>query len=478
MVASATATFFCGATYFLHFLALGFSSFPLQTHLRSVLSPSLASLVTSITPIASCSTYFMFKYAEKRGWTGSPRWMLFWASIVLACFQFMLGWRMHASANGGYILGPVIDLAACLLLMGCVQTGIMTLLNHIGVSTMGDYAYTARASGSAGYMVAVMLMGAIGSSNAQIANWHLFVGSSLCLVHSVFAFAGWYLLRKYDKATGLAKPRENRLAGDSRPPASDHDRWQWRELILLVWLVAICEMSYGLFAHEFLTLMYDSSGYFVFATAVAIEIAMLLIIPFFPRLKAKLLFVGPLGWMCLFAGCLIATQGFAPMGVFALGLALNCPFQISTNEHAHKMNPSVMGVASMTLAQSIGYMTATLLSVGISRIQPGPVGQWIVVLPISILAFVLAVRKLTRKDSAFDVNDLGKPSGVSRLGSIPSTKERANNLESGLGTDDPSADAQDIHVIVLDALSSGVGVVTEARPNPRKLVGSNADAHS
>jgi len=321
-------------------------------------------------------------------------------------------------------------------------------------------------------------MGLMGSSDDQIAKWHLFIGCSLCVVHAAFAFAAWFFLRDFDEASGLSTVSKTLDSRTASIEPSRHDRWKWRELLLIVWLIAICEMSYGLFAHEFLTRTYGANGYFLFAFAVAIEIGLLLAMPYFPMLKSKLLFVGPLGWMCLFGGCLIATQGMTPMGFFVIGLALNCPFQISANEHAHRMNPSVMGVASMTLAQSVGYMTATLISVGVSRVQPGPAAQWLVVLPISILALVLAVRKLTRQDSSFDIHDLGQASGMTGHRGVPSPQERTNNFESSLGSDDPCADAQDIHVIVLDALTSRVGVVAETRPNARKLVGSNTHANS
>lgn len=390
---------------------------------------------------------------------------------------------MHQAESGDFVVGPLVDVAICLLMLGCVQSSVMTLLNHIGVSTMGDYAYTVRAAGSAGYMVAVMLMGAIGRTDSEIARWHLFIGAAISVGHAVLAMVAWLGLRAVDAheassdasklvaepPTHLKEPSDQKLSN----PRSD-----WIELLTIVWLVAICEMSYGLYAHEFMTKTFGYLGYFVFSAAVAIEIILLLVMPFFPKLKAKLLFVGPLGWLLLFSGCILATLGFAPLGLFGLALALNCPFQISTNEHAHRINSSVMGVASMTLAQSLGYVTATIIASIAASFRAGPMLLWLLVLPLSMLALALAIRKLARQNSAFDVDDLSEPSGVAGGRAISSAQKRPNHLESMLRADHSGADAQDIHVVMLDPLPGGVGVVAKTSANPRELVGGNTHSNS
>jgi hypothetical protein len=446
----------------------------------------------------------MFRFAERHGWTRSPRLMLFCTSLATAVLQLLLGWRMNQAESGDFIVGPLVDVAICLLMLGCVQSSVMTLLNHIGVSTMGDYAYTVRAAGSAGYMVAVILMGAVGRTDSEIAQWHLFIGSAISLGHAILALAAWLGLRAVDAhqasvdAIKQVVEPQNHFAESSKRPdqeqASDrksaaslqfkearpttNPRSDWIELLTIVWLVAICEMSYGLYAHEFMTKTFGYLGYFVFSAAVAIEIILLLVMPFFPKLKAKLLFVGPLGWLLLFSGCILATLGFAPLGLFGLALALNCPFQISTNEHAHRINSSVMGVASMTLAQSLGYVTATIIASIAASFRAGPMLLWLLVLPLSMLALALAVRKLARQNSAFDVDDLSEPSGVAGGRAISSAQKRPNHLESMLRADDSGADAQDIHVVMLDPLPSGIGIVAKAGANPRELVGGNTHSNS
>ena len=480
---TAASIFFSGTTYFIHFLALGFSSFPLQTHLRQVLTPASASLVASIATIAACITYFFFRYAESRGWTKSPRLVLFCTAVGVAILQLLLGWRMHQTTMGNVLLGPVIDIAMCILLLGCVQSSTMTLLNHIGVSTMGDHAYSVRAAGSAGYMLALVLMGSAGSSAKTLADYHLFIGATISLCHAIFAFLAWRILPAPDHMYQVVSNESGvkQKSTDTKNLTPDQrltNQWEWYGLLLLVWMVAICEMSYGLYAHEFLTTTYGNYGYFVFAGAVAIEIGVLIAMPFLPSMKRQLLFVGPLGWVLLFGGCLMATQGYGAFGLFAIALALNCPFQISTNAHAHRLNPSVMGVASMTLAQSIGYMTATLIASLASRFGVGPTPLWLVALPLAMLALVLAIRKLSRQDAAFDINNFGEPSGVSGSRIVSGSQKRPNNLEGRFGADDASSDAENIHVIVLDALASGVSVVAQTSSDTGKLVRRHANANS
>ena len=480
MERTASAIFFSGATYFVHFLALGFSSFPLQTHLRRVLTPSTASLVASVIPIAACLTYFLFRFAEARGWTRSPRWMLFCAAVGLGLLQLLLGWRMHHAMLGNYLIGPLVDLAMCLLLLGCVQSSIMTLLNHIGVSTMGDYAYTVRAAGSAGYMAALLILGSFNTTDEQVEKMHLFVGASVSVCHASIAFLAWLMLPSEFGQLDYVHPKNDRLPNPEMVQGDNRfvDNWEWFGLLLLVWLVGICEMSYGLYAHEFLTQTYGNYGYFVFALAVAIEIGLLMSMPFFPGLKRKLLFVGPVAWILLFSGCLLATQGMTYFGVLGLSLALNCPFQISTNEHAHRMNPSVMGVASMTLAQSVGYVTATLISSITSGLHRGPGLLWMTVLPLAGLALVLAIRKLARQDATLYVDNFGKASSMSRHGAVSSTKKRPDDFEGRFGPDNPGTDAQDIQIIMLDPLTGRVGVVAETSTNTGELVRRHAHANS
>ena len=478
---TASSVFFAGTTYFVHFLALGFSSFPLQTHLRNVLTPASASLVASIAPIAACITYFFFRYAESRGWTKSPRMVLFVVAVGVAFLQLILGWRLNQTSVGTTLLGPVVDIAMCMLMLGCVQSSTMTLLNHIGVSTMGNHAYSVRAAGSAGYMVALLLMGSFGSSAELVAEYHLFIGAAISLCHAIFAFLAWRLLpitTPKNALTDSTDPSEHAAPNFRKNLLAKSNRLEWFGLLLLVYMVAICEMSYGLYAHEFLTNTYGNYGYFVFAGAVAIEIAVLTTMPFVPGLRRQLLFVGPLGWILLFSGCLMATQGFGAFGLFGLALALNCPFQISTNEHAHRMNPSVMGVASMTLAQSIGYTTATVIASIASRFGVGPAPLWMVALPLAMLALMLAVRKLAQQNAALDVDNLGEASSVTGGGAIACTKKRPDDFEGRFRTNDTCSDAEDIHVIVLDALASGVSVVAKTSPDAGKLVRRHANANS
>ncbi len=389
-----------GGSYFIHFLALGFASFPLQTHLRQLLSPSSASLIASVIPVAACLTYFIFRFAEARMWTQSPQRLLAIVAVLVCGLQWLLGWRLQGIGGAVSVWDPVVDAAVCLLLMGCAHSTCMTLLNHIGIATLGKHAFTVRAAGSAGYMLAVVLMGTLWSDPLDIANHHLFIACAISGLHAAFAVVGYvYLSSRPTVHLGSSHDAPVAGPGSSGQPKTSKSvqaGWAWWGLLALVWMVAMCEMSYGLYAHEFLTKTYGSNGYFLFAGAIAIEIALLLGMPWLPTFHQRLLFVGPLGWMALLGGCLIALGGIQSMGIFALALALNCPFQISANEHAHKINGSILGVASMALAQSLGYMSATLLSALVSDASTGPRNLWLCTLPIAGVALILAIYRLAR----------------------------------------------------------------------------------
>jgi hypothetical protein len=451
-------------------------------------------MVAGLIPIAACATYFLLRFAENKGWTKYPQRTQFVAAVGVAIMQCVLGFRLQGLAEGHSFFGPAIDIAICLLLLGCLQSSVMTLLNHISVATMGSLAYTVRASGSAGYMVALMIMGAVGGDWFTIEKQHLFVGSCISGLHCLLALGACFFVPECPEEPTIPKQH------NANTPSTTSQKLEWMGLLTLVWLVAICEMSYGLYSHEFLTKTYGELGYFVFATAVGVEIAILLVIPIFPQLKKRLLFVGPLGWTILFTGCIASMFGMPALGFCGIALALNCPFQISTNEHAHRMNPSVMGIASMTLAQSLGYVTAAILSSVCARItileqvlptmpattmpattMPAttmPATLWILVLPLATLALVLAVRKLARENSSLDIDDLGQSSSVAGSGGISSVEKSASDFKGDFGPDHTSTDAEDVHIVVLDPLASRVSVVAQACSNARELVSSHADSHS
>lgn len=419
---TAVSIFFSGGACFIHFLSLGFASFPLQTHLRHALTPATASLVASVLPLASCLTYFFFRFAEARSWTRSPQIMWVALAAGVGLMQMGLGFKLQSTAANSWWIGPAIDVAGCLLLLGCVQSSCMTVLNHIGVATMGAHAYTVRAAGSAGYMLAVMLMGAIGAQSRTISDWHLFIGAGFSLVHVAFALLSLCFVR-WSGPSQLPRvapnPKSASIIATHRDAALDTEPYQsrssalrvstrqWWGLLLLVWMVAMCEMSYGLYSHEFLTSTYGSFGYFMFAGSIALEILLLLAMPMFPALKQRLLFVGPVGWITLLSGCLLATAGWPMMGFSAAALALNCPFQVSANEHAHQMHRSMVGIASMTLAQSLGYMSATILSTLLSMQSPGPVLLWSCMLPVAMGSLMLALWQMAKQRSNVDRDMLG-----------------------------------------------------------------------
>ncbi len=355
-----------GGAYFLHFSSLGFASFPLQTHLRSIHSASVGSLIASAFPIAAILTYFFFRFAEDRGWTRSPGKLLFGVAIAVMFMQGLLGLHLEMAQTNRSMFDPILGTVLCVLLLGCSQSTCMTLLNHFGVSVMGSHAYSVRAAGSAGYMLAIVALGVLIPHYESIGRYHLFLGAACALLHVTFVAWNLRTLRPHE-VDPLFAAREPKQAErrDERGSAVRLQGIVWAGLIALVWLVAFCEMSYGLYSHEFLTTMYPAYGYYLFAGGIFLEIVLLVVLPHFPKVRSGLLFLGPLGWILLFSGCFLAQQGWWLFGALNVSLALNCPFQISANETSHALRSSVLGVATMMLAQSLGYISATLFAAGI-----------------------------------------------------------------------------------------------------------------
>lgn len=355
--------------YFLHFSSLGFASFPLQTHLRKVHSPALGSLIASVFPIAAILTYFFFRYAERRGWTKSPGLLLLCVASAVVLMQSALGLQLEFAASERPWIPPLLGTTICILLLGCSQSSCMTILNHFGVSIMGPHAYSVRAAGSAGYMLAIVLMGALIPRFEAIGQYHLFLGSSCALLHTCFIAWNLRSLRHFTSYPATSKPAvANHLETTDNAPLRNRrsiEKFLWAGLIALVWLVAFCEMSYGLYSHEFLTTNYQAYGYYLFAAGILFEILLLLILPHFPQIRKRLLFLGPLGWLLLFGSCFLVEYGWWMFGAFNFALALNCPFQISANETSHTLHSNMLGVATMMLAQSLGYITATLTAAAI-----------------------------------------------------------------------------------------------------------------
>jgi hypothetical protein len=58
----------------------------------------------------------------------------------------------------------------------------------------------------------------------------------------------------------------------------------------------------------------------------------------------------------------------------------------------------------------------------------------------------------------------------------PVTQEGVHDIEGECGTDDSRSHYQDIHVVMLDTLVCGVGIVAYRRADPRHFVGGDANA--
>lgn len=63
---------------------------------------------------------------------------------------------------------------------------------------------------------------------------------------------------------------------------------------------------------------------------------------------------------------------------------------------------------------------------------------------------------------------------MSFLGGVSSAEEGFDDFKGQFGSDDTGTDAQNVHIIVFDPLSGGVGVVAQASTNSWEFVSSDA----
>ena len=407
--------------FFLHFLSLGFAVFPLQTHLRQVHPVATASIIASVIPVAGLLTLLFFRFAERRQWTQYPTRLLLLAAICVAILQPTLGWQLSMTRAQANLLPAFLETSLCLLALASAHACCMNLLNHLAVANLANHAYSARAAGSAGYAVAILATAALLSDEQAVIDYHLFLAAICAVAHSLFIAANLLIPHRHPsednslKTTKMSQSRrtaQTASAGQSPSPGSpspgtpstgtpghspQSDSWRWRALILLVALTAFCEAAFGLYSHEFLTRTYGDTGYYLFALTILLETALLLGLPFLPNIRKRLLFVGPLGWLVLLIGCLLAQAGWPIFGALAIAMALNCPFQVACNENAHAICPQISGLATIALAQALGVFCSQWTSALLNRfilpetsLQPWTL-LWISTLGVALVALVLAL---------------------------------------------------------------------------------------
>lgn len=391
--------------FFLHFLSLGFAVFPLQTHLRQIHSAPTASILASCVPIAGLLTYFLFGFAERRQWTRQPVRLLFTAALAAGILQLLLGWQLANTQAGRNLLPSFIETGLCLLMLACAHACCMNLLNHLAVASLANHAYSARAAGSAGYMVAILATAALLSDEAMVLSYHLFIAAACALAHIAFVLALvlWAPAQRRPTNTPQNHAESNRAANSAYETKAPDNPWTWRWLILLVGMTSFCEGAFGLYSHEFLTTTYGDIGYYLFAACILLETLLLVCLPFLPNIRKRLLFVGPLGWMLLLLGCLIAQAGWPWFGILSLAMAMNCPFQVACYENAHAIRPQITGLAAIALAQTLGIFcsqwTSALLNrfASSNRLDHPWTNLWSWAWIVSVVGLALAVLIQKRK---------------------------------------------------------------------------------
>ena len=393
--------------FFLHFLSLGFAVFPLQTHLRQVHPVATASIIASVIPVAGLLTLLFFRFAERRQWTQYPTRLLLLAATCVAILQPTLGLQLSMTQAQANLLPAFVETSLCLLALASAHACCMNLLNHLAVANLANHAYSARAAGSAGYAVAILATAALLSDEQAVIDYHLFLAASCAVAHSLFIAASLLIANRHrseDSSLKTAKMSQSHRPAPTAPPghgdpghSPKSDSWRWRALILLVALTAFCEAAFGLYSHEFLTRTYGDTGYYLFALTIFLETALLLGLPFLPNIRKRLLFVGPLGWLVLLTGCLLAQAGWPIFGALAIAMALNCPFQVACNENAHAIRPQISGLATIALAQALGVFCSQWTSALLNRfilpktsLQPWTI-LWISTLGVALVGLLLAL---------------------------------------------------------------------------------------
>jgi hypothetical protein len=407
--------------FFLHFLSLGFAVFPLQTHLRQVHPVATASIIASVIPVAGLLTLLFFRFAERRQWTQYPTRLLLLAAICVAILQPTLGWQLSMTRTQANLLPAFLETSLCLLALASAHACCMNLLNHLAVANLANHAYSARAAGSAGYAVAILATAAFLSDEQAVIEYHLFLAASCAVAHSLFIAASLLIANRHrsaDSSLKATKMSQSHRTAPTSPPGQapnpdapspitpspsapkhspQRDSWRWKALILLVALTAFCEAAFGLYSHEFLTRTYGDSGYYLFALTIFLETALLLGLPFLPKIRKRLLFVGPLGWLVLLTGCLLAQSGWPIFGALAVAMALNCPFQVACNENSHAIRPQISGLATIALAQALGVFCSQWTSALLNRfilpktsLQPWTI-LWISTLGVAFVGLCLAL---------------------------------------------------------------------------------------
>jgi hypothetical protein len=393
--------------FFLHFLSLGFAVFPLQTHLRQVHPVATASVIASVIPVAGLLTLLFFRFAERRQWTQYPTRLLLLAAICVAILQPTLGLQLSMTRAQANLLPAFLETSLCLLALASAHACCMNLLNHLAVANLATHAYSARAAGSAGYAVAILATASLLSDEQAVIEYHLFLAASCAVAHCLFIAASLLIANRHrseDNSLKTAKMSQSHRTAPTAPPghrdpghSPPSDPWRWRALILLVALTAFCEAAFGLYSHEFLTRTYGDTGYYLFALTIFLETALLLGLPFLPNIRKRLLFVGPLGWLVLLTGCLVAQAGWPIFGALAIAMALNCPFQVACNENAHAIRPQISGLATIALAQALGVFCSQWTSALLNRfilpktsLQPWTI-LWISTLGVALVGLLLAL---------------------------------------------------------------------------------------
>jgi hypothetical protein len=380
-----------GLLFGLHFAAIGFAWIPLFTKLRELYGQQTAAICGSGPSIAAILTLFLFLAVESR-WPRIPRRL--WcagaetgmAFCYLAVYAFLYLLPEYVSESiGGRMVWILLPL---FILLGlCQASGNALVTSMIIASRYAANLPRYRAIGSLGYaLVALAMDNLVDPSHGLIyAMLTAIVGAVVC---------------------GFLPNIEAEATAANTETLLHSSRWN-RELpilvplLLMLFLTGTSEQFHGLYAHEFATQHFGSSGTDWIGVAVLLEIVVLFIYPSNPSGWFKLLIlVQPVAWFLMYASCTIGIE-HSPWFAYAILLqGFNCGGVVMVQQRVGRILSDVSAQASILFAQGAGWLLANALDAFV--LGEGTSVVWRTALEFSVASLIVAIIALvlSQKETA------------------------------------------------------------------------------
>ena len=373
-----------GLLFGLHFTAVGFAWIPLFTKLRELFGQQTAAICGSGPSIAAIMTLFLFLFVESR-WPRIPRrlWCAM-AEVGMACgyIAVFLAIRIPTAWYETQTFGVVWVFLPMFIAMGLCQASANALLTSM-ILASGHSANLPkyRAIGSLGYALVAFSM------NSLIQPSH---GLLLATITACIAALACRYLPNIEATKPTAANTETLLHSG---------RWNRQlpviiPLLIMLFLIGNCEQFHMLYAHQFATKQFGTSGTNWIGYAVLLEICVLFLYPAkIHGWRSLLILVQPVAWILVFYSC---TYGIEWSHWFAYAILLqgfNCAGVVMVQQRIGKILSNVSAQASIIFAQGLGSLSASSLDAFV--LGEGTSVVWRTALLFSVAAAVVAIVTLT-----------------------------------------------------------------------------------